>query len=221
MWPSGVVRHQYRAQGKRSQEDRVHLPPLLKIGRTWSPGSQHSGPPAAAPGPRKGLLQQDFGSQTPKKMPPRRLGRRGGNDGNTGHVGPRPTSRRASTGQPWPGEALQLPNHPWLGRPIKRVREDRGPFAAILGNGEHGAEARVSGAQVADPWLLASSAVVRVPPAHHCDVHLSAGSASRGVQAVGRCVAAKACRARRQRSAASGWTRSCSRFHAPGSVSSR
>ncbi len=148
MWPSGVVRHQYRAQGKRSQEDRVHLPPLLKIGRTWSPGSQHSGPPAAAPGPRKGLPQQDFGSQTPKKMPPRRLGRRGGNDGNTGHMGPRPTSRRASTGQPWPGEALQLPNHPWLGRPIKRVREDRGPFAAILGIGEHGAEARVSGAQV-------------------------------------------------------------------------
>lgn len=69
MWPSGVVRHQYRAQGKRSQEDRVHLPPLLKIGRTWSPGSQHSRPPEPAPGPRKGLPQHDFGHRRQRKCP--------------------------------------------------------------------------------------------------------------------------------------------------------
>ena len=139
------------------------------------------------------------------KCPRAGTGRRGGNDGNSGHLGPHPTSGRAPNSQPWLREASKLPNRPWLGHQSRRVLKTLIRCVAILGIAEQGAEARVFGTQVADPWLLASNAFVRVPPTHQCCVHLSARSASRGVsQGVGRCDTARACRARLQISDASG-----------------
>lgn len=140
-----------------------------------------------------------------KKMPPRRHGPTRGQRRKLGPMGPHPTSGCASNSQPWPSEASKLPNRPWFGQLSRHVLKTLIRCVAILGIAEQGAEARVFGTQVADPWLLASNAFVRVPPTHQCCVHLSARSASRGVsQGVGRCDTARACRARLQISDASG-----------------
>jgi len=138
------------------------------------------------------------------KCPRAGTGRRGGNDGNSGHLGPHPTSGRAPNSQPWLREASKLPNRPWFGQLSRRVLMTLIRCVAILGIAEQSAEARVSGTQVADPWLLASNAFVRVPPTHQRFCSLVGWFRQPRGQTVGRCDAANVCRARLQISAASG-----------------
>ena len=207
LWRSWQLAASCRAQYKRSSVNRIHLAPLVKFG--WIYKAVAGDLPRPLGSMRNNICPCCSGKRFHRrtleiKCPRAGTGRRGGNDGNSGHLGPHPTSGRAPNSQPWLREASKLPNRPWLGHQSRRVLKTLIRCVAILGIAEQGAEARVSGTLVADPWLPASTAFVRVPPTHQHVCSLVGWFRQPRGHTVGRCDAANVCRARLQISTASG-----------------